>query len=120
MLAGDTPIGHEGRTHRRSGARRTGHEPRPADPPVRTEWHGRARVEARPDPWGFYSVPMFVAEPDDPSIVRGRGAYGMPFVSFVQHGNVFGAQCHPEKSSTEGLALLRNFARICSSVAAAS
>ena len=61
----------------------------------------------------------FVAEPDDPSIVLGIGEYGSPFVSFVQQGNVFGAQCHPEKSSTDGLALLRNFAGICATVHAA-
>ena len=78
-----------------------------------------ALVEGLPDPAAFYHVHSFVAEPDDPSIVLGMGEYGVPFVSFVQQGNVFGAQCHPEKSSTEGLALLRNFAGICSSVAAA-
>ena len=44
----------------------------------------------------------------------GTGEYGAPFVSFVARGNVFGAQCHPEKSSTHGLALLRNFVGICS------
>ncbi len=78
-----------------------------------------ALVEGLPDPAAFYHVHSFVAEPDDPSIVLGIGEYGSPFVSFVQHGNVFGAQCHPEKSSTEGLALLRNFAGICATVHAA-
>ncbi len=69
-----------------------------------------------PDPAAFYHVHTFVAQPEDPSIVLGRGEYGSPFVSFVAAGNVFGAQCHPEKSSTHGLALLRNFVGICASV----
>ena len=78
-----------------------------------------ALVEGLPDPAAFYHVHSFVAEPVDRSIVLGIGEYGSPFVSFVQQGNVFGAQCHPEKSSTEGLALLRNFVGICTTVHAA-
>ena len=73
-------------------------------------------VAGLPDPAAFYHVHTFVAEPDDPSIVLGTGEYGSPFVSFVARENVFGAQCHPEKSSTHGLALLRNFVGICSAV----
>jgi glutamine amidotransferase len=34
-------------------------------------------------------------------------------VAVVGQGNIYGAQSHPEKSSTHGLALLENFARIC-------
>ena len=69
-----------------------------------------------PAPAAFYHVHTFVVRPEDPSIVLGTGEYGSPFVSFVAAGNVFGAQCHPEKSSTHGLALLRNFVGICASV----
>jgi len=76
-------------------------------------------VEGLADPAAFYHVHSFVVEPADEAIVLGMGEYGSPFVSFVQHGNVFGAQCHPEKSSTEGLALLRNFVGICATVQAA-
>lgn len=72
-----------------------------------------ALVAGLPDPAAFYHVHSFVPEPDDESIVLGRGEYGSPFVSFVQRDNVFGAQCHPEKSSTHGLALLRNFVELC-------
>jgi glutamine amidotransferase len=79
-----------------------------------------ALIEGLPDPAAFYHVHSFVVEPEDPAVVLGMGEYGTPFVSFVAQGNVFGAQCHPEKSSTEGLALLRNFAGICSTVQAAS
>jgi len=57
----------------------------------------------------FYHVHSFVPEPEDPDDIVGRGDYGGPFVSIVQRGNVMGAQFHPEKSSLEGLALLRNF-----------
>ena len=48
----------------------------------------------------------------------GRGDYGGPFVSIAERGTVMGAQFHPEKSSRNGLALLRNFTRICARVAA--
>ena len=77
-----------------------------------------ALIGGLPDPAAFYHVHTFVAEPEDPSIVLGRGDYGSPFVSFVAAGNVFGAQCHPEKSSADGLALLRNFANVCDRVSA--
>jgi glutamine amidotransferase len=43
--------------------------------------------------------------------VLGVGEYGKPFVSFVEQGSVFGAQCHPEKSSASGLRVLSNFVR---------
>ncbi len=58
----------------------------------------------------FYHVHSFVCEPEDEADVVGRGEYGTPFVSIVERGHVMGVQFHPEKSSRDGLALLRNFA----------
>jgi imidazole glycerol-phosphate synthase subunit HisH len=66
----------------------------------------------------FYHVHSFAPRPADDEVVLGRGEYGGPFASIVEQGNVFGAQFHPEKSSTAGLCLLANFARICAAVRA--
>ena len=60
----------------------------------------------------FYHVHTFACRPRDASDVVGRGEYGERFVSIVERGNVMGAQFHPEKSSRDGLALLRNFAGV--------
>ena len=40
-----------------------------------------------------------------------RAEYGLPFTAAVQCGRVFGVQFHPEKSSSAGLQVLRNFVR---------
>ena len=57
----------------------------------------------------FYHVHTFACRPADEADVVGRGSYGEPFASIVERGNVMGVQFHPEKSSLDGLALLRNF-----------
>jgi glutamine amidotransferase len=36
--------------------------------------------------------------------------YGIKFAASVNHGNIFGIQCHPEKSHSWGIQLLKNFA----------
>lgn len=43
----------------------------------------------------------------------GVTTHGVTFASVVEHGRVFGVQWHPEKSGEAGLAVLRNFHRIC-------
>ena len=63
-----------------------------------------------PDPSIFYHVHSYVPRPADEADVIGVSDYGGEFASVVGRGKVFGAQFHPEKSSTHGLALLRNFA----------
>jgi glutamine amidotransferase len=70
------------------------------------------------DAAAFYHVHSFVCRPADADDVVGRGHYGEPFASIVARDNVMGAQFHPEKSSRDGLALLRNFAKLADRVTA--
>ncbi|HEX7192155.1 MAG TPA: imidazole glycerol phosphate synthase subunit HisH [Thermoanaerobaculia bacterium] len=55
----------------------------------------------------FYFVNSYAAS-NAPSEIA-RADYGGPFTAAVQNGRVFGVQFHPEKSSTAGLRVLRNF-----------
>ena len=60
----------------------------------------------------FYHVHSFACRPSDPSDVVGTSEYGERFVSVVERDNVMAAQFHPEKSSKDGLRMLRNFATL--------
>ncbi len=60
----------------------------------------------------FYHVHSFACRPSDASDVVGTSEYGERFVSVVERGNVMAAQFHPEKSSADGLRMLRNFAAV--------
>jgi glutamine amidotransferase len=66
----------------------------------------------------FYHVHTFACRPSDAGDVVGTGDYGERFCSIVERGSLFGVQFHPEKSSLDGLALLRNFAGVCAPAAA--
>jgi imidazole glycerol-phosphate synthase subunit HisH len=66
-------------------------------------------TEGLGDAAAFYHVHSYACRPREESDVVGRGDYGERFVSIVERANVMGAQFHPEKSSLDGLALLRNF-----------
>ncbi len=60
-----------------------------------------------PDGTAFYFVNSFAASNVSSEIARAD--YGGPFTAAVQQGRIFGVQFHPEKSSTAGLRVLRNF-----------
>jgi glutamine amidotransferase len=57
----------------------------------------------------MYHVHSFAVKPAEPEVVAGTATYGTEFVSAIEHRNLFGVQFHPEKSSRDGLRLLRNF-----------
>jgi glutamine amidotransferase len=61
----------------------------------------------------FYFVHSFAPVPAEPGDILGTAVYGADFACAVSRDNVYGFQFHPEKSSTAGLGLLENFARIC-------
>jgi imidazole glycerol-phosphate synthase subunit HisH len=65
----------------------------------------------------FYHVHSLAARPHDPADVVATTGYGERFATIVAHDNVFGVQFHPEKSSADGLTLLRNFVRLCGATA---
>jgi imidazole glycerol-phosphate synthase subunit HisH len=71
-----------------------------------------ALTESLGEAAAFYHVHSLAPEPENDHDVVGRGEYGGRFVSIVERGNVMGVQFHPEKSSRDGLALLRNFTRV--------
>ena len=57
----------------------------------------------------FYFVHSFHFVPDHSSHILTKTPYAGGFVSAVRTGNIMGVQFHPEKSSTTGFQLLRNF-----------
>ncbi len=71
-----------------------------------------ALTEGLPGEAAFYHVHSFACRPAEPADVVGTSEYGERFVSVVERGHVMAVQFHPEKSSRDGLALLRNFARL--------
>ncbi len=58
-----------------------------------------------------YFVHSYVFRPLDPDAVIASADYGGAFAALIGRDNILGAQFHPEKSQTLGLALIANFLR---------
>ncbi len=65
-----------------------------------------------PDGSMFYFVHSYYAAPADPGVITTLTKYGIKFMSIASLGNIFGIQFHPEKSSTLGLNILKNFGEL--------
>ena len=74
--------------------------------------HGRecALYEGIPEGANVYFTHSYALADDvDEEVVTTRSHYTRSFASGVWANNVYGVQFHPEKSSSTGLAILRNF-----------
>ncbi|MDO8736651.1 MAG: imidazole glycerol phosphate synthase subunit HisH [Thermoleophilia bacterium] len=68
-----------------------------------------ALLEGIPDGSSFYFVHSYAVVPREESDILCLTDYGCSFVSAVERGNIAAFQFHPEKSSSLGLNILRNF-----------
>ena len=59
-----------------------------------------------------YFVHSYYLQAEDPEIVAAETTYGVTIHASVEKDNLFACQFHPEKSSTAGLSMLKNFASI--------
>ncbi len=59
-----------------------------------------------------YFVHSYYLKAADPSIVKAETEYSVTIDASVEKDNVFACQFHPEKSSTVGLKMLANFAKL--------
>ncbi len=58
----------------------------------------------------FYFVHSYYVVPRDPGVIAAEADYPAPFCAMVWRDNLFATQFHPEKSQSDGLRMLRNFA----------
>ena len=72
---------------------------------------GRLFAGLKEQPY-VYFVHSYYLKAKDPSIVKATTEYGVTIHASVEKGNLFACQFHPEKSSTVGLQILKNFAEI--------
>ncbi len=61
----------------------------------------------------MYFVHSYYCEPADKNDILATTQYGSDFCSAVARDNIFALQFHPEKSSDNGLKILKNFGEMC-------
>ena len=60
----------------------------------------------------FYYVHSYKIQYSDCDSCSGWSEYGEKFVASIEKENIFGTQFHPEKSQSNGLLMLKNFAEL--------
>ena len=57
----------------------------------------------------YYFVHSYYFDCNNDKHSVGKTEYGINFTSFVCKENIYGVQFHPEKSSSQGLDMIKNF-----------
>ena len=65
-----------------------------------------------PEQTYVYFVHSYYLKAEDEQIVKASAEYGVHIHASVEQKNVFACQFHPEKSSTAGLRILKNFVEL--------
>ena len=60
----------------------------------------------------FYFVHSFRIRMENQHFASGTTCYGEKFVSAFEENHIYGTQFHPEKSQSNGLQLLKNYAKV--------
>ena len=60
----------------------------------------------------FYFLHSYYFECKNEQDVVATANYGFDYACIINHDNVYGIQCHPEKSHHNGVSLLKNFAEL--------
>ena len=72
-----------------------------------------ALTDGLPAESAFYHVHTYAPRVARDEDALGTATYGAEFVTAIERAPLFGVQFHPEKSGSNGLRVLRNFAGIC-------
>lgn len=68
-------------------------------------------IKGKPHSEYYYFVNSYYVVPKETDIELGKTEYGEQFVSMISKDNIYGVQCHIEKSGKVGLQLLENFVK---------
>lgn len=60
----------------------------------------------------FHFLHSYYMDCKDKSHILAFTNYGSDFSCIVQNNNIYGIQCHPEKSHKNGIAILKNFSEV--------
>jgi glutamine amidotransferase len=60
----------------------------------------------------MYFVHSYYVVPSDETVIAAETSYPTPFCSAIRRERLFATQFHPEKSQSDGLRILRNFAEL--------
>lgn len=66
----------------------------------------------------MYFVHSYYVVPNDRQVIAAEANYPQPFTAAVARDNLFATQFHPEKSQSDGLRILRNFAELPAQISA--